>query len=180
MSTLNVNSTEVPDGSLLAQYGNESTVKVVNNYCDCYSITINTKINLEEFVYAFYTSKVFRIERRILAIVLKLPATDEHAKQLSLGNADSFSAWTVETRLDNEILLREPKSRTGSWFMVRKDVESATGKTELLFGSVVIPKKHQDGFGWLFHSLSGFHKLYSCALLNSAKKRLIVLQNFIH
>lgn len=180
MLALNVKPADLPEDSLLAQYETESTANVAKNYCDCYSITINRKIDLQEFVYAFYTSKVFRIELRILSIALGIPATNEHAKQLSLGNTDSFSAWTVETRLSNEILLREPKSRTGSWFMVRQDVESDSGATELFFGSVVFPKKNQKGFGVLFHSLMGFHKYYSCALLYSAKKRLIALQKNGH
>ena len=165
----------VPEDSLLAKYRTGSSTKDASNYCDCFTIKINREVNLDEFIYAFYTSVVFRVERRILAIVLGIPATDEHAKELSLGKTDRFSAWIVETRLDNEILLRIPKSRTGSWFMVRQDLESEAGSTELLFGSVVLPKKHQNSFGFLFHSLSGFHKLYSRALLNSAKKRLIVL-----
>ncbi|MFT6876753.1 MAG: hypothetical protein ACI9XK_004894 [Granulosicoccus sp.] len=177
MPTLNVNPTEVPDDSLLAQYRIESTGKVANNYCDCYSIVVNRKIDLDEFVYAFYTSTIFRFERKILAIVLGIPSTDENAKQLSLGQADCFSAWTVETRLDNEILLWVRKSRTGSWFMVRENEEPVAGGTELLFGSVVLPGKDQKGFGILFHSLMGFHKLYSKALLYSAKKRLTVLQD---
>ena len=101
-------------------------------------------------------------------MVLCIPTIDEHAKQLSLGNADSFSAWTVETRLDNEILLREPRSRKASWFMVRHDVEFSGNGIELLFGSVVFPKNDQKALGVLFHSISSFHTYYSFALLRSA------------
>jgi hypothetical protein len=172
MSTVNVISTAVPDGSLLAQYENVTADQTVSNYCDCYSTIIDRKVDLQEFVYAFYTSKVFSVERKILATVLRIPTTDEHAKQLSLGNTDSFSAWTVETRLDNEMLLREPRSRTASWFMVRQEVGATSDRTQLLFGSVVFPKNDQKGLGILFHSLSTFHTYYSHALLRSAYKGL--------
>ena len=172
MPTVNVIATAVPDESLLAQYENASAEQSVSNYCDCYSIKIDRKVDLKKFVYAFYTSKLFSVERRILATLLGIPTTDEHAKQLSLGKTDSFSAWTVETRLGNEMLLREPRSRTASWFMVRQDVESSGDRTELLFGSAVFPKNDKKGLGVLFHSLSTFHTYYSYALLRSAYKRL--------
>ena len=172
MTTIDVTAAAVPDGSLLAQYKNMRVEQAFRNYCDCYSTKIDRKVDLQEFVYAFYTSKVFSVERRILATVLGIPTTDEHAKQLSLGNTDSFSAWTVETVLDNEMLLREPRSRTASWFMVRQDIEFSDNRTELLFGSVVFPRNDQKGLGVLFHSISSFHTYYSCALLRSAHKRL--------
>ena len=172
MTTVDVTTAAVPDGSLLAKYDNVTSEQATSNYCDCYSTKIDRKVDLQEFVYAFYTSRVFSVERRILAIVLGIPTTDEHAKQLSLGNADSFSAWTVETRLNNEMLLREPRTRTASWFMVRQDVEFSSNGTELLFGSVVFPKNDQKGLGVLFHSISSFHTYYSFALLRSAHKRL--------
>jgi hypothetical protein len=47
--------------------------------------------------YAFYTPTIFRFEHKNLAIVLRISSTDENAKQLSLDQADCFSAWTVET-----------------------------------------------------------------------------------
>lgn len=172
MPTVSVIPKAVPDGSLLAQYENVTAEQSASNYCDCYSTKIDRKVDLQKFVYAFYTSRVFSVERRILATVLGIPTTDEHAKQLSLGNTDSFSAWTVETRLDNEMLLREPRSSTASWFMVRQDVESSCDRTELLFGSAVFPKNDKKGLGVLFHSLSTFHTYYSYALLRSASKRL--------
>lgn len=160
------------EGSLLAYYENVTAEQAVSDYCDCYSTLIDKKVDLQEFVYAFYTSRIFRIERKILATVLSIPTTDEYAKQLSLGNTDSFSAWTVETRLDDEIPLREPRSRTASWFTVRQDVACTGDRTELIFGSVVLLNDDRKGLGALFNSLSSFHTYYSCALLRSANKRL--------
>ncbi len=177
---IGVSSIDVPEGSLLANYDVVPDAESECNYCDCYSTTIVGAISLEEFVYAFYTSRAFGIERRILAVALGIPSTHEDAKRLSMGKSNSFSAWTVENRLEHEMLLRFPKSSTGSWFMVRQNVENAAKNTELLFGSVVFPKKNNAGFGLMFHSLSGFHRVYSSALLNSTKKRLILLRTGGH
>ena len=172
----NICSADIPDGSLLAEYNDIRDGKIAENFCDCYSVTVNGIICLEELVYAFYTCPVFAIERRILAIVLGVPSSDEYARQLSTGQCNRYLAWTVENRREHEMLLRFPKSHTGSWFMVRHTVEDGLDRTELLFGSVVFPKKSNTGFGLIFHCLSGFHRLYSAALLKSAKKRVITLR----
>ena len=48
MPTVNVISTAVPNGSLLAQYENVTAEQAVNNYCDCYSLIIDRKVDLQE------------------------------------------------------------------------------------------------------------------------------------
>ena len=48
--------------------------------------------------------------------------------------------------------------------------------TRLYFGSAIVPMKNattgQGSLGLAFHSLLGFHRLYSRALLHAARSRL--------
>ncbi|ASJ70692.1 hypothetical protein [Granulosicoccus antarcticus] len=169
MPSHSASASDIPQGSLLAAYTGTSTTGTVPNYCDCYSTRIEADISLQDFVYAFYTSRAFSIERKLLALTLRVPSTDEDARALAQGSHNRFSAWSVENRCDNEILLRFPKSSTGSWLMVRPYSQEGSEGTELLFGSVVFPKTSDTPFGLLFHTLTGFHRFYSSLLLNSAR-----------
>ncbi len=46
---------------------------------------------------AFYTTGVFKLERRILKWAVARPSTDEQARQLAAGAIDAFfAAWRVE------------------------------------------------------------------------------------
>lgn len=145
-----------------------------NNYCDCFSSTIDCAVDLEQFVYAFYTTRVFRLERKILALTLKLPATNEQAKLLASGESDNYSFWTVEKRRPSELLLLTNNRHTGSWFMVRDDMEASQSRTELLFGSVVFLGSQKTNL--LFSIVLVFHKVYSRILLASAARRTVRLR----
>ena len=173
MSSHSAGPSDIPAGSLLATYAEAPEAGTVPNYCDCYSTRIEASINLPDFLYAFYTSPAFSIERKLLALALRVPSSDEDARALATDRSSHFSAWRVENRRDNEILLRFPKSNTGSWLMVRPCSGEDSESTELLFGSVVFPKTPDTRFGVVFHALTVFHRFYSRVLLNSAGKRLV-------
>ncbi|MCH9694509.1 MAG: hypothetical protein K0U72_08375 [Gammaproteobacteria bacterium] len=141
------------------------------HYTDCYSTRTKRAITHSQFVIAFYTTMLFRFERFILKWAVGKPSTDEEVEQLAGARRDSFAAWDVEGRADNQLLLSDYRGRTRSWLMV----SPASGEqTRLYFGSAVV--RHQDddekkpglGFGLLLR----FHKLYSIALLYCAKQRL--------
>lgn len=125
---------------------------------------------------AFYTTPLFKIERFILKVALAKGATDDQARQLGAGALDTFAAWRVEKRAENQLLLCDIFGRTRSWLMVESISSSAGPSTRLYFGSAVVPKRRpasgraEMGFG--FGALLGFHKLYSRALLYSARRRL--------
>ena len=177
MTSHSARPSNIPDASLLAAYAHAPEAGTVPNYCDCYSTRIDASISLSDFLYAFYTSPAFRIERKLLALALRVSSADEDARALATGQSQRFSAWIVENRRDNEILLRFPASGTGSWLMVRPYSDEGFDSTELLFGSVVFPKTPDTPFGVIFHTLTGFHRFYSRLLLNSARKRLVLLQS---
>lgn len=142
-------------------------------YTDCYVAETEGAVTLPAYVAAFYTTRLFKLERFILKWTISRPSTDREAAQVAAGQIDRFAAWTVEGRADDQLLMCDIAGRTRSWFMI----EPGAGRgTRLYFGSAVVPVadrktgKRRLGFG--FNALLGFHKLYSRALLSAARARL--------
>jgi hypothetical protein len=166
-----------------------------SGFADCYVVQIDRVITQAGFVTAFYTTGLFKIERRLLHWLVNKPATDDDAQRLADGSAATFSAWQVEAQDPDQLLLADFTGRTRSWLMA---VPSAQGRgsaaattsrntpgttsgttsltTSLYFGSAVLPLRSRTGeaadLGWSFHALLGFHKLYSRLLLAAACRRL--------
>lgn len=136
-------------------------------YTDCFVVSVEGQISLAHFMAAFYTTPVFKVERFLLARLMNFPSTDKDAQLLAFGQITQFSAWHIESRLPNQVILAA--GRTRSWLMVAPMPDTAT--TTLFFGSAVVQRK-RGGLGWLFNTLLGFHKLYSRVLLASAVSRL--------
>lgn len=158
----------LPPDALLARYEGEG------GYTDCYTAALPAAVSHAAFVEAFYTTAVFKVERLLLGLLVAKPSTDAEAKQLAAGQRETFSAWRVEARATNQLLLCEFSGRTRSWLMV-EPAESGSG-TQLYFGSAVLPATPASGgsprLGFVFTALLGFHKLYSRVLLSSACARL--------
>lgn len=138
-------------------------------------------MSLPQFVEAFYTTRLFKLERALLTWFAARPSTDLDAKQLALGERNEFAAWRVEERVANQLLLTDVTGRTRSWFMI-VPIASADGsaQTRLYFGSAVVTKVDRNtgerSMGFVFKALLGFHKLYSRALLRVAWSRLVHLR----
>lgn len=160
----------MPDGALLAAYSRNGA------FTDCYATEISGDVTLAQFVQAFYTTWVFRLERVILRWVVARPSTDDQARQLAEGSVDAFSAWRVESRGDKQLLMSDFQGRTRSWFMVAPLVDGDNTRTRLYFGSAVVPEREREtgvpARGFVFRALMGFHKLYSHILLHAARSRL--------
>lgn len=147
-------------------------------YTDCFLAVIPKQVTFPEYLFAFYTTPLFKLERLVLRLVRK-PSTDGEARQLADGLRDSFAAWTLEARAENQILMRDFMNRTCSWLMA---VPAQDGKsTQLYFGTAVIPivdkKTGKASLGFIFAALLGFHKLYSVLLLRSARARIMRMQD---
>lgn len=162
---LSIEKISAPENTLLEKY------LMNGNYVDCYLTTIDKQIPFPEFVFAFFTTWLFKMEAFILTYTVNKPSSDMEAKKLSNAEVDKFAAWTVENRNQNEMLMRDFMSRTRSWFMV----EHVEDKTKLYFGSAVVPKKRGEGLGFIFILLLGFHQIYSVLLLYFAKRRLLFM-----
>jgi hypothetical protein len=158
----------LPPQALLRKYADADA------YTDCYSAEVPRSVSHAEFVEVFYTGALFRIERLLLSLFLSRPSTDVQAKQLAVGERSTFAAWRVEDRATDQLLLCDVAGRTRSWLMV--DTASTPHATRLYFGSAVVPiasrSTGKPAMSFAFKALLGFHKLYSRALLGSARSRL--------
>jgi hypothetical protein len=147
----------LPPGTLLERYCGKGA------YVDCLECQVRHAVNLEQLVVAFYNSRAFRPERWAIGALLGLPATNADVVKLAAGRAQRFSAWTVEARTDNQIMMCDYQGRTRSWLMV----EAHGAETTLRFGSAVLAQ-HRWFERLLFKALTGFHRHYSRRLLESA------------
>lgn len=162
-----IHTSPAPTNALIHKY-----TSMPGAYTDSYDTDLPRQITFPEYIRAFYTTPLFKLERLILRLVRK-PSTDEEARGLADGERDSFAAWTVEARAENQILMCDFAGSTRSWLMTIP-IENGT---RLYFGSVVVPHRmSKDGrpsLGIFFQALLGFHKVYSVLLLRSAWSRLL-------
>jgi hypothetical protein len=147
-------------------------------YTDCFVTEIAQTVSHAEFVEAFYTGRLFKVERFLLRVLIAKPSTDLQARRLAAGELSEFAAWRVEARAVDQLLLCAIDGRTRSWLMV--SAAEVPGRTRLYFGSAVVPKAGtvdaspgKPGLGFVFKALLGFHKLYSRLLLSAAAARLM-------
>ena len=156
--------------TLLDQYATNGS------YVDCYLTEILERVSFPEFVFAFYTSPLFKLERLILKLTVSKPSTDTQARQLANCEIEKFAAWRVENRSENEILMCDYLERTRSWLMVAPVSTAHGDRTRLYFGTAIVPmqisKTGEPSIGFGFQALLGFHKVYSVLLLYSAKSNI--------
>lgn len=144
-------------------------------YTDAYCATLPYRVTLAQYVEAFYTTPVFRLERAILGLAVARPSTDAQARQLARGETDRFAAWSLEDRDRSQLLLCDFRGVTRSWLMA--EPVGTDGGTRLWFGSAVVPtarsvREGRPRMGFAFRALLGFHQLYSRVLLAAAMRRL--------
>lgn len=158
----------LPEHALLARYARNG------GYTDCYATDLPGNFSHAEYVAAFYTTWLFKLERAILKWLVARPSTDEEAAELAQGGRRTFAAWTVEASAPNQLLMCDFLGNTRSWLMI--EPRHNGGVTRLYFGSAIVPSAaDRDGrprLGFSFRSLLGFHRYYSRALLAAARARL--------
>lgn len=163
---------ELPDSALLGKYQGK------DGYADCYVSEVSCTVSHAQFVEAFYTTALFKVERALLGAFAGRPSTDLQATQLAQGHADTFAAWRVEARSPDQLLLADLTGGTRSWLMVAP-VDGAAGevRTRLYFGSAVVPqvdaRSGERKMSAAFRALLGFHRLYSRLLLGAARSRVL-------
>ncbi len=165
---MRVQSLALPAGAMLASYRDRGA------YTDCFAIEIDKTVSQADFIIAFYTSPLFKIERLILKWLVAKPSADSDVVALAQGKAVTFAAWSVESRTTDQILMCDYQTRTLSWLMA--EALDNNGATRLYFGTAVMPTrpngKRDRIFGTGFRILLGFHKLYARSLLKTAAARL--------
>lgn len=158
--------TTPPTGSLIAPF-----LTLDGHYVDAFCVHVPARQYLRDFVSAFYTTRLFRMERTVLSVLARAPSSDADAMALAAGMADRFAVWTVEARREDEILLGDGSGRTKSWLHAAEEGQG----TRLWFGSVVVPTVREGKpptLGPVFHTLEGVHKMYARALLRAAAGNL--------
>ncbi|MDB9708066.1 hypothetical protein OAA76_05785 [Planktotalea frisia] len=160
-------ATTLPKSACLNDYEHHAGV-----YTDCFQTELPKGGTLESYINAFFNTWLFRIERMILSTAAKKPVSDEDIARLAQGTSNTMSAWQVERRDADQILLEVPQTPIRTWLMRSGEGE----KTQLYFGSAILPdavdRNGNAKMPFLFHALLGFHKLYARALLFSAKRAL--------
>ena len=156
----------IPDRALHAHYADEGA------YVDCYVADIDRTVTFEQFVAAFYTTWLFKLERWILARTVNKLSSDEAAHEIARGRGGHFAAWSEEARAADQLLMRDFLGVTRSWFMTAPQEHG----TCLYFGSVVTARRNpRTGcleLGRGYRMLLGFHKVYSRAFLSAARAKL--------
>lgn len=160
----------MPPSALLNRY------QKTGFHTDCYSTEVAGNVSQEQFVLAFYSTPLFRLERFILKWAVSRPSTDAQLAQLAAGTSSEFAAWSVEDKAENQLLLCDFQGRTRSWLMTNRIETDTASRTTLYFGSAVVPAEDkQTGkqrLGFAYRALLGFHKWYSVALLSAAARKL--------
>lgn len=147
-----VTACEVPEGSLLAQYGGPG------DYRDCFRREVPGDVSLEQYIERFYSSMAFAPERVILGLIGR-GATAESIRALARGDTDKIAVWQLVKRTPDQILLLSKDTNTASLL----STQPAEGNTKLYFGSWV---GGIDQSGW--RAMLGAHVWYSCVLLGEA------------
>ena len=160
----------LPAHSLLTRYQTEG------GHTDCFIVDIDGAFTHAQYVEAFYTTWLFKLERMVLAVLVAKPSTDVEAREFASGSREKFAAWSVEARAPEQLLARDFQGKTCSWLMVEPGFENGTTTTRLYFGSGIVARAARNGerrltFG--FRALLRFHTLYSRALLSAAASRLV-------
>lgn len=169
-----IRSRPLPDSALLRKYFRADT------HTDCFTVDVDVRVSQEQFVAAFYTTWLFKLERWILGWAVNRPSTDAQALELALGLRDRFAAWDVEGRSKDQLLLCDLHGRTRSWLMTSGREDSLNG-TRLYFGSAVVPVVDSatgtSSLGIVYRALLGFHRVYSHLLLRAARSKLAKLED---
>jgi hypothetical protein len=170
--------TDLPVDALLRRYADAGA------YTDCWATRVDGDVDLAAYVEAFYTGRVFKLERLLLRWFAARPSSDADAGRVARGEQAHFAAWSVEGRAGDQLLMCDMAARTRSWFMVAPGgdaragggANASGGATRLYFGSAVVPRRDAAGaprMGGAFRALLGFHRVYSRVLLSAARARIL-------
>jgi hypothetical protein len=170
---LGITRESVPDDALLRTFRGGKCPERWGRYADCFAVNVDREVTLAQFVFAFYTSPLFRIERGLLRLLINAPSSRADARAIADGTSDKFAAWYVGQRTATQLLMCDRYERTRSWFRVEPE---SSGGTRLQFGSAVAAKPGEKNDAPArpagFSVLLSFHVLYSRALLHAAKANL--------
>jgi hypothetical protein len=157
----------LPAHALLCRY-------VQRGHTDCYVAVLDRPVTHAAYVEAFYTTAVFKLERLLLALLVRRSSNDWQAARLAAGTLDDFAAWHVEARASGQLLMCDFRGGTRTWLM--SESTGPAGGTRLYLGSAVVAQVDRASgrmaMSPMFRLLLGFHTLYSRLLLHAACARV--------
>ena len=143
----------LPEDALLSKYAQAGA------YTDCLTTEICRPVSHAAYIEAFYTSRIFKLERLLLAWLMHKPSTDAQARALA-----------------DQLLICDFLGYTRSWLMIAPPGDGGAAGTRLYFGTAVVPARDtvsgQATWTFSFRMLLPFHKLYARTLLYAARLRL--------
>jgi len=167
----------IPDSALLAKYRDAVYANAANAYTDCFATPLRGELTLADFVNAFYTTWLFKLERLVIQYLAGKRSTDADVARLADGSAEVFAVWTVEARTPAQLLLCDDRGRTRSWLMVEPISQGDQAHTLLRFGSAIVPETDSNNgkteLGMGFRLLLPIHRVYSRLLLRASRARLL-------
>lgn len=165
-----IKAESVPETALLHSYVGDG------NYSDCYRARLDRTVDLADYIYAFYSTPLFEIERTILKWAIHKPSTRQDILALADGTTEHFAAWSVEARRPDELLLSDYQNRTRSWLKCVQVNHDGRTQSDLYFGSAIVLADNgvqvSRAARALFYALLPFHQVYSRGLLWSARLKL--------
>ena len=161
-----IDEAPLPQGALLQAFADRG------EYTDCFVTRVNATVPFPLYVESFYTTALFKAERLLLRWFIARPSTDDEAGRLARNELHAFAAWREHGRRDNQLVMMDFRGQTCSWFMLAPDGDGSL----LYFGSAVMRNRETTAgkkMKWSYRALLGFHRLYSRALLQSARARVL-------
>ena len=169
---MNIERSEVPSHALLKTHIGKQPERW-GGYQDCFRVHVTHEVQIGEFVHAFYTTRLFKLERFLLRIILGIHSSDADANALVAGTGRTFAAWYEGARSSTQLLMCDRYESTRSWFMANP---APGGGSELCFGSAVAQSPDTPYMPPKFRLLLGFHVFYSKLLLGAAARRLAAIK----
>ena len=164
---MSLSSGSEPEGAFISQY---STTH--GGYSDCYYVDIQKDVALSDYILAFFSTPIFRMERLILNLVPSGRSNEQCVLDIASGTGDKMAGWKTEKRDENQLLLAVGDGPIRTWLMVQGKQSSETTPTKttrLYFGSAVLPtsmtKDGRPKLAIVFKLFSGLHIFYSRLLL---------------
>jgi len=166
----------VPPDSLLKTFRGGRHPELWQDYHDSFAVLVDAAVSLPEFVQAFYTSPLFKLERLVLRLLAGAPSSDAEVAALAAGAQNSFAVWAVGERSATQLLMCDRYGKTRSWFQVLPLSADGQPQTVLQFGSAVAARRSSTGSKRMaggFKALLGLHRLYSRLLLRAARRGVL-------
>lgn len=161
---IHVSSRPLPEQALLHRHAVLAGVQ-----SDAHCVCVPGPVSIAAFVTAFFTSRAFAPEALILRLTLRRATGPVAVAALAEARSSRYAAWHVEERDDTQLLMAVGTGPIRSWWMV---CPMPSGKTELWFGSAILPVKSGTRVSVGFRLLNRFHLTYARFLLRGAAKAL--------